>query len=47
MLIVSSREGASVRPVGPPPSAFCPAVKLGLRHGASTPLRPVVLGAGR
>ncbi len=34
MLVHSHREGASVRPVAPPPSApdCAPAIKLGLVH---------------
>jgi hypothetical protein len=45
MLVASFREGASRQPVATPPSALCPAVKLGLRHCAPTSLRGVQGGS--
>lgn len=45
MLVASFREGASRRPVARPPSSLCPALKLGLRHCAPSPLRGIEGGS--
>lgn len=45
MLVTSFREGASRQPAATPPSALCPALKLGLRCCAPTSIRGVQGGS--